>query len=68
MKNIYAMTEATGMGYPAYVSLNAPEDGGLHVLTVRSRGNYGRDTGTISLTRQELRDLANRILVEVGPA
>ena len=54
-KNVFAMTEPYA-DYPAYVSLNRDEDGKTR-LTVRSRGNGGRDVGTIELTPEQLEAL-----------
>ncbi len=49
MHNIFAHTEATPeSGYPAYVSINR-DDQGRHTITVRSRGNGGRDIATIEV-------------------
>lgn len=58
MHNIFAYTEATPEGgYPAYVSINR-DDQGRHTITVRSRGNGGRDLATIEVSESVLAQLA----------
>lgn len=59
-ETIFAHTEPVGQ-YPAYINLSRT-DGGLRRLTVRSRGNDGRDTAFIDLTPFELAGLAASIL------
>ena len=58
MHNIFAHTEATPQGgYPAYVSINR-DDQGRHTITVRSRGNDGRDVATIEVSESVLARMA----------
>lgn len=58
MHNIFAHTEATPEGgYPAYVSINR-DDQGRHTITVRSRGNGGRDVATIEVPESVLARMA----------
>lgn len=62
MHNIFAHTEATPEGgYPAYVSINR-DDQGRHTITVRSRGNGGRDVATIEVSEAVLAKLAVSLL------
>ena len=60
--NIYAFTEPTP-GYPAYVSVNAEEDGKISI-TVRSQGDGGTKVGTIELGYVAARAMAEAILHE----
>lgn len=58
MHNIFVHTEPTPEGgYPAYVSINR-DDAGQHTITVRSRGNGGRDVATIEVSEAVLARLA----------
>jgi len=58
MHNIFAHTEPTPPeGYPAYVSINRDATG-KHTITVRSRGNGGRDIATIEVTPEMLEALS----------
>lgn len=62
MHNIFAHTETTPEGgYPAYVSINR-DDQGRHAITVRSRGNDGRDVATIEVSEAVLARLAVALL------
>lgn len=62
MHNIFAHTEATPEGgYPAYVSINR-DDQGRRTITVRSRGNGGRDVATIEVSESVLAQLAVTLL------
>lgn len=55
--NIFAYTEPTPPeGYPAFVSINR-DDQGRHTITVRSRGNGGRDLATIEVSPETLEAL-----------
>lgn len=54
MHNIFAHTEPTPEGgYPAFLSVNR-DDAGRHTITVRSRGNGGRDVATIEVSEAVL--------------
>ena len=64
MHNIHAYTEPEP-SYPGYLSLNECPDGVL-ALTVRSRGNGGRDLGTVEVPRDELLRLAASIQAKLG--
>lgn len=58
--NIFAHTEPTGP-YPAYVSINDRHND--HVtITVRSRGNDGRDIGAMTMPTWKLREMAKALL------
>lgn len=58
MQNIFAHTEPTPEGgYPAFLSINR-DNKGIHTITVRSRGNGGRDTATIEVFEAVLAKLA----------
>lgn len=59
-ENIHAFTEPSG-SFPAFLSLNKDDDGRL-LLTVRSRGNSGRDMAQIEMSPDQLDDLAAAIL------
>ncbi|HMR10192.1 MAG TPA: hypothetical protein PKA88_30660 [Polyangiaceae bacterium] len=60
--NIFAHTEPTpAEGYPAYVSINR-DDQGRHTITVRSRGNGGRDVATIEVSELVLARIAVALL------
>lgn len=62
MHNIFAYTEATPEnGYPAYVSINR-DDHGRHTITVRSRGNGGRDVATIEVPESVLALMAAALM------
>lgn len=62
MHNIFAHTETTPEGgYPAYVLINR-DDQGRHAITVRSRGNDGRDVATIEVSEAVLARLAVALL------
>lgn len=61
--NIHAYTEQSN-DYPAYISINRDETG-KHTITVRSRGNGGRDVATIELTPQQLEALATDVIADV---
>jgi hypothetical protein len=56
--NIFAYTEppTPGQWYPAYVSINRDERG-VHTITVRSRGNGGRDVAVIEVSPETLEAL-----------
>lgn len=58
--NIFAHTEPTGP-VPAYVSINDRHND--HVtITVRSRGNDGRDIGAMTMPTWKLREMAMKLL------
>ena len=67
-ENLYAFTES-GSIYPGYVSLNKQPDGSV-TLTVRSPGDGGRNSGTLTLPPMVLRALRSAItfdaLGEIG--
>lgn len=58
--NIHAFTEAHH-DYPAYISINRDE-AGKYSITVRSRGNDGRDMAKIELSPEQLESLAADVL------
>jgi 3-dehydroquinate dehydratase len=57
-RNIFAHTEP-GASFPAYVSLNDVD--GEVLLTVRTRGEGGRNVGCAALTVEQLEELATAI-------
>ena len=58
MRNIFAHTEPTPeVGYPAYLSIY-DDDHGNYTISVRSRGNDGRDIATIEVSEAVLAKLA----------
>lgn len=59
LDNLYAYTEP-GHDYPAYVSINRDEHG-AHTITVRSRGDAGRNVGVIDVTPELLAALATGV-------
>lgn len=61
--NIHAYTEQSN-DYPAYISINRDEKG-THTVTVRSRGDGGRNVATIELTPQQLEALATDVIADV---
>ena len=61
--NIHAFTEQSN-DYPAYISINRDETG-KHTVTVRSRGDGGRNVATIELTPQQLEALATDVVADV---
>lgn len=63
-RNVFAYT-APNSAYPAYISINAEIDGTTSV-TVRSSGNWGRDTGTIKLSDEQVRALFRALQEEVS--
>lgn len=64
LHNLHAYTEP-GHDYPAYVSINC--DGhGEHTITVRSRGDAGRNVGVMTLTPEQLERLACDLLRRLG--
>lgn len=66
-KNIFAFTEP-GNEFPGYISINREENGDVSV-TVRMRGNGGRDTATFSLPPEKFAEMAGAIYEEdVMPA
>ena len=64
LHNLYAHTEP-GHEYPAYVSINRDEHG-KHTITVRSRGDAGRNVGVMTLTPEQLELLACDLLRALG--
>lgn len=61
--NIHAYTEQSN-DYPAYISINRDETG-RHTVTVRSRGDGGRNVATIELTPEQLEALATDVVADV---
>jgi hypothetical protein len=53
---IFAWTETHGQQYPGYVNISRDENG-KHTVTVRSRGNAGRDTATVEIPPEALESL-----------
>lgn len=64
-RNLYAFTNPTGPGYPAYVSLNRDDDEPI-VLTVRSKG--AAHASQITLDAGQLLDLGSAMLFAGGEA
>ena len=60
MTNLHAYTES-GHDYPAYVSINRDE-AGTHTITVRSRGDDGKNVGVIAVTREHLDAMVGDLL------
>lgn len=58
--NIYAHTE-THSQYPAYLSINK-EDSGQLTVTVRSRGDGGRNVATIEMAPEALEAMAVELM------
>lgn len=58
--NVFAWTEQH-QDYPAFISLNREEDQS-YTLTVRSRGNGGRDIVTIAVAPEDLLTMASSIV------
>ena len=63
LHNIHAYTEQSN-DYPAYISINRDETG-KHTVTVRSRGDGGRNVVTIELTPEQLEALATDVITDV---
>lgn len=61
--NIHAFTELH-TDYPAYISINRDESG-QHSITVRRRGNGGRDMAKIELSPEQLESLAIDVLAHL---
>lgn len=62
MYNIFAYTGPTPPeGYPEYVSINR-SDNGQHTITVRSKGDGGRNTVTVELPEEKLQSLRNSLM------
>lgn len=54
---IFAWTETNAPeGYPGYVNISRDENG-KHTITVRSRGNAGRDTAIVEIPPEALESL-----------
>lgn len=63
--NIFAWTEPTPPdGYPAYVSINRDEQG-RHTITVRSRGNGGRDVVTVEMPVESFETMLTDIAADL---
>ena len=58
--NLHAYTES-GHDYPAYISINC-DDASKHTITVRSRGDAGRNVGVIEVSPEQLETLACDLL------
>ena len=63
MVNLHAYTEPVEQ-YPAFISINRDDQGAFSV-TVRSRGNGGRDIAKIEMTQEQLAVLAADVLAAV---
>lgn len=64
LHNLHAYTES-GQDYPAYVSINR-DDAGKLTITVRSRGDAGRNVGVIAVSPEHLEALACDLLDALG--
>lgn len=64
--NIYAHTE-THSQYPAYLSINK-EDSGQLTVTVRSRGDGGRNVATIEMAPEALEAMAVELMAYLNRA
>ena len=62
--NIYAHTETTPQS-PAYLSINK-EDGGQITVTVRSRGDGGRNVATIEMAPEALEAMATELMAHLN--
>lgn len=63
---IFAWTEPTPPeGFPAYVNLRRTGDG-KHLLTVRSRGNAGRDVATVELSDEAVDGIFHALAQDCG--
>lgn len=63
--NIFAWTEATPPdGYPAYVSVNRDEQG-RHTITVRSRGDGGRNVVTVEMPVEQFEALLGNLAADL---
>lgn len=63
MKNLHAYTEP-GHEYPAYISINQDEHG-AYFITVRSRGQMGFQIGSVEMTEDNLRKMAEDTLASL---
>ena len=64
-KNIFAYTEPTpDGGYPGFLSINRDQNG-VHSVTVRARGDGGRQAATIELTPQMLEAMATDLYADL---
>lgn len=61
--NIHAYTEP-GSDYPAYISINR-DDAGRHTVTVRSRGDGGRNMAVIELSPEQLEQLSSDVAADL---
>lgn len=65
-KCIFAWTEPTPPeGFPAYLNISQGEHG-RHTVTVRSRGNGGRDVATVEVTSEVLDALLKALEQDCG--
>lgn len=63
--NIFAWTEPTpDGGFPAYISINRDESG-KHTITLRARGNAGRDVVTVEVTPQLLESMLGDVAADL---
>lgn len=62
-KTVYAYTPP-GSDFPPFVNLSR-HDGGPYTLTVRGKGNAGRDMGTIELSPESVEALATTALAHL---
>lgn len=62
--NIYAHTERQAQ-YPAYLSINK-EDSGHITVTVRSRGDGGRNVATIEMPPEALEVMAAELMAHLN--
>ena len=65
MKCLYAYTEPHA-SYPAYINISQNEESGAVTVTVRNRGNAGRDTTTIVLSPCMLHEMCVEALGKLG--
>jgi hypothetical protein len=65
LHNLFAHTEPTPPeGYPAYLSINRDESG-KHTVTVRARGDGGRNVATIEVSPETLEAMLNYVAADL---
>lgn len=63
-EHVWAHTEP-GVIYPAYINMGT-NAAGMHMLTVRERGHGGERTATIEMQPQQMRELAEALLMRLA--
>lgn len=62
--NLYAYTEVRPETYPGYISINETANDLIEV-TVRSPGHLGDRTASLKMTREQLTDMAAKLLAKL---